>query len=432
MSNQNNASTILISAYAVHPNKGSEDGMGWRFLLEAARRHRVIAITRENNAPAIADFLKKNDFEGRENLQFEYFDLPKWARFWKRGGRFSSLYHSIWHAALPSFVRQRGLEFDLAHHLNFHSDWTASHLWRLGKPFVWGPIGHHAAMPSDYLLETGGWKSLIFDRLKFFGKTLAWRFDPFLAMTKKRASTIFGMNSSVAGALRLPENRVQRMPSVGTDLVDFFEKKAENADFTVLFAGRFVALKGVETVVRAFEIFYKNCPVEHQNTVKLKLLGKGELRPKLEKMVAERGIGHATEFIDWLPHAEIGRLYRSASVFFFPSHEGAGMVVAEALAHGLPVFCYKNDGPGELTDDSCAVRLDYSTHENAVRDFAHELENLRRDPVRCAKMATEARLFVEKNLAWSVKEPALAAAWSRALDKKPTFSKLNAEFILAS
>ena len=419
MTHKTNAPTILISAYAVHPHKGSEDGMGWRFLLEAARRHRVVAITRENNGPAIEAFLKENDFEGRENLHFEYFDLPRWARFWKRGGLFSSLYHWLWHASLPGFVRRRGLQFEVAHHLNFHCDWTPSHLWRLGKPFVWGPIGHHPTLPKDYLLDTGGWPALVADRLKFFGKMLAWRFDPFLAASKNRASTIFGMNSSVAEALQLPARRIHRLPSVGTDRVLFSEKKnGRSADFTVLFAGRFVALKGVETIIRSFDIFYKNCPPAERSHLKLKLLGKGPLRPKLEKMVAEYGLGQAVEFIDWLPHAEMGRIYREASVFFFPSHEGAGMVVAEALAHGLPVLCYANDGPGELTDDSCAIRLAYTTHEKVIQDFAVELENLRLDPARREVMFEAARLFTEKNLAWSTKEPALAAAWTRALHEK--------------
>ena len=39
-------------------------------------------------------------------------------------------------------------------------------------------------------------------------------------------------------------------------------------------------------------------------------------------------------------------------LFFFPSFEGAGMVVTEALASGLPVVCFDNIGPGEIVGDS--------------------------------------------------------------------------------
>ncbi len=43
---------VLITAYAVNPYKGSEDGMGWNFILQAARFQRVVAVTRRNNGPA--------------------------------------------------------------------------------------------------------------------------------------------------------------------------------------------------------------------------------------------------------------------------------------------------------------------------------------------------------------------------------------------
>ena len=40
---------ILITAYAVNPYKGSEDGTGWNMIQEIAKYNNVIAITRKNN-----------------------------------------------------------------------------------------------------------------------------------------------------------------------------------------------------------------------------------------------------------------------------------------------------------------------------------------------------------------------------------------------
>jgi hypothetical protein len=52
--------TILATAYAVNPYKGSEDGMGWNMILQIARFQKVIAVTRENNEPKIAQYMKEN------------------------------------------------------------------------------------------------------------------------------------------------------------------------------------------------------------------------------------------------------------------------------------------------------------------------------------------------------------------------------------
>jgi len=52
--------TILATAYAVNPYKGSEDGMGWNLVCQVARFNKVIAITRENNQEHIEKYMLEN------------------------------------------------------------------------------------------------------------------------------------------------------------------------------------------------------------------------------------------------------------------------------------------------------------------------------------------------------------------------------------
>ena len=51
----------------------------------------------------------------------------------------------MWQLGLALWLRRRRLDedVDVVHNLNFHNDWTPSFLWLLGRPLVWGPIGHH-------------------------------------------------------------------------------------------------------------------------------------------------------------------------------------------------------------------------------------------------------------------------------------------------
>ena len=408
--------TILMTAYAVHPRKGSEDGMGWRFILEAARRNRVVAITRENNRPAIEEYLAQHPVEG---LTFAYFDLPKWARFWKRGSRGSSLYHWLWHAFVPAFVKKQGFQFDIAHHLNFHCDWTASFLWRLGKPTVWGPVGHHPMLPKDYLLETGGWPAYFSEWLKWQFKATLWNFDPFLAKGKVKMAAIICMNRSAAQVLQISPGQYSIMPSVGTDKIEPRPKVGANRRFTVLFMGRFVALKGVETVVRSFAQFFNQRPAAEQADLHLLMVGKGPEKDRLIDLAQSLGIAQAIEFVDWLPHDQVGAIYRSASVFFFPSHEGAGMVVAEAQAHGVPVLCYANDGPGELVNPSGSIRVPYVTHQIAIEGFALQLAVLFDNPKKRLQMAENAMEYVEQCLDWEVKGDFLQRIYRKVDSRQP-------------
>jgi len=45
--------TILITAYAVNPFKGSEDGTGWNISKEIAKEYNTIIITRKNTQKAL-------------------------------------------------------------------------------------------------------------------------------------------------------------------------------------------------------------------------------------------------------------------------------------------------------------------------------------------------------------------------------------------
>ena len=125
-----------MTAYAINPYKGSEDGMGWNFSLQAARHSKIIAVTRKNNRSAIEKFIHENPDERYANLEFRYFDWPNWMLFWKKGPLLSLIYYYFWQLSLAIHVRFRKWNFDLAHNLNFHNDWTPSFLWITGKPLV--------------------------------------------------------------------------------------------------------------------------------------------------------------------------------------------------------------------------------------------------------------------------------------------------------
>jgi len=207
--------TILASVYAVNPYKGSEDGTGWNLVLQIARFNKVIAITRENNRPFIEKYMAENEVPGAANIHFEYYDLPYWARFWKKGSRGALLYYYLWQWFMPRFIRKQKLQFDIVHNLNFHNDWTPSFLWKFRKPFVWGPVGHHPQVPKRFIAPVYGIKKWLADSLRWKAKEFFWNIDPFLRITKNKADRILAINTDVDKMLHPKEGKLVLMEAMG-------------------------------------------------------------------------------------------------------------------------------------------------------------------------------------------------------------------------
>ena len=137
----------------------------------------------------------------------------------------------------------------------------------------------------------------------------------------------------------------------------------------------------------------------------------------LKKLVAAEGISEAVNFIAWLPKDEVKNVYHSASVFLFPSHEGAGMVVPEAMSHGLPVVCLENYGPGEMVHIASKLPVAHGKYERTVSELADRLTKLFDEPdfMAIEKRLTEIRY--NELFTWDVRGEMLKEVYQTVLTK---------------
>lgn len=401
---------ILATTYAVNPYKGSEDGMGWNFICQIARHNKVTAITRKNNRGKIEEFMKENPNDIYSNINFLYFDLPYWMRFWKKGGRGAMLYYWMWQFGIVSFIKKQSIDFDIVHNVNFHNDWTPSYLWKLNKPFVWGPVGHHPLIPKQYL-ESYPKKYLIKDRLTWLVKLFFWNLTPSLRKTIKKSDHILCMNKSSVEKLSISE-KFSIIPSVATE--DFgCELDVSENDFTIISAGRLVPLKGFDLTINSFALFYHKLSDEEKLKVTLKIVGSGPELNFLRDLAKRKGVSDRVVFIDWIERKDLLKLYKTSSLFLFPSHEGAGMVVAEAMSFGLPVVCLDNSGPGEFVDEASGIAIKESSYDETVSELSKGISSIFHKTSLTSR--SRARLRFENQFRWDVRGEQLKKIYSDLL-----------------
>jgi glycosyltransferase involved in cell wall biosynthesis len=153
--------------------------------------------------------------------------------------------------------------------------------------------------------------------------------------------------------------------------------------------------------------------------VKLTVVGSGPTEAQIIQWADKAGLGPASyQIIRWLPRNQLLKLYSVSSVFLFPSHEGAGMVVAEAMSYGLPVLCFDNEGPGELIGKNTGIKIPYSTYDNTIEQFANELFSLYRNPEHRLYLSNNAISHFNNYLSWDAKGKTLARIYSEMIKNK--------------
>lgn len=405
---------VLVTAYSCEPDKGSEPGVGWHWVRQIARRFECHLITRENNVEAV---VKAARAEGLDQLTVHGHDLPRWARFWKRGSRGSSLYYYLWQLSLIPLARRIDRKFscDVVHHVTYVSSCWPSGLAFLRKPFVWGPVGQHPRIPSAFIRKSDL-------RLRFIeaGKSaLKWtlqNLDPLFRKTLQSSDLILSLSKPFDE--QLGESHAGKLipfPAVGVEPMEQEQAPLENEkDFEVLFSGRLVDLKGVRLALEAFAIFAKDQP-----DARFRLLGEGPLREELIARATELGVADQVVFEGHLPHEQALEAMRTADVFLFPSFEGAGMVVLEAMAANTPVLCLDFGGPGRMVGEDRGLRVPVlPSFEQTAASLANSLKLLHTDGDLRKRLLVAARDWIRNEMTWDVKGDRLERFYSLAIEHR--------------
>jgi glycosyltransferase involved in cell wall biosynthesis len=393
---------VLVSAYGCEPLKGSEQGVGWNWVVEMARSNELWVITRANNRPGIERALP---VELRERIHFVFYDPPSLVRRLKRGDRGLYLFYLAWqwgaYRVAKGLLLQR--HFDLCQHLTFGSMWMPTFMHRLPIPFVWGPVGGGEGVPLAFARRLS-----IAAFLSQWVRTLAIRvapLNPFFRGPARAASAIIARTEESAEAF--PKSlrskvRVMLETGVGEEVFGACApaRPGEAASLTELvYTGRLVSIKNVAMALRAVALARRTFP-----GLRLTIVGDGPDRRPLEELAKELGIVDAVRFQGAVPHEEVIRILQASHVFLFPSlKEGGTWSLMEAMAMGLPVVCLDGSGMRVITDEACAFRIRPTSPEETTLGMAEALLALARSPDRRRAMGEAGRQRIRDQFAWSRK-----------------------------
>jgi glycosyltransferase involved in cell wall biosynthesis len=342
----------------------------------------VWVITRKNNRQGIDATLASSVPDAKQlKLHFVYYDLPKWARWWKRGGRGVHLYYILWQwfaykKVVPLHV---AIQFDAIHHITFGVIRHPTFMGRLSAPLLLGPLGG-GEHPPHALTAHLPFKGRLKERLRSVANRIA-KYDPFVRQMYARATLIFmKAQDSLDWLPPKFQSKAQCLLEIGIDpkpLPASLPRESINHVLKLLYVGRFIGFKGMGLGLQALAKL-KNMGVDAELT----MIGKGPERKHWEQLANILGIAEQVGWVEWMPQDELLAAYSCYDALLFPSlHDSSGNVVLEAMAGGLPVVCLDLGGPAEIVDNTSGLIVDVNGKtESAVVDaLASALKNLSAD-----------------------------------------------------
>lgn len=185
----------------------------------------------------------------------------------------------------------------------------------------------------------------------------------------------------------------------------------------LLYVGRIAREKNLLLLLEAAARVFRHVP-----NARLWLVGDGPFRAECSRRASEMAIGDRVRFFGFVPRDQVDEYYAAADVFVFSSvTETQGLVVSEAMAHGLPSVVVQGGGAGEAVMDGvngCLVRNDPTA-------FAEAVLTILREPDLHSRLSHNARKSVRDHSplrsALQVIEVYRAALQAREAAKEPVF-----------
>ena len=188
---------------------------------------------------------------------------------------------------------------------------------------------------------------------------------------------------------RFPKLRMAMIPN-GVDVPADLNRVERNGELRMLFIGRLDPKKGIEALLKACSLVDSALPW------RLAITGWGppEYVSQLKEQIHALGLSGRVEMLGAVLSEEKKGLFECSDVALVPSYtENFAIVVAEALAHGVPVIASKGTPWSRLEEMKCGLWVD-----NDPETLADAIRSISTMPLQ--DMGRRGREWMQNEFSW--------------------------------
>lgn len=222
------------------------------------------------------------------------------------------------------------------------------------------------------------------------------------------------MRKDVEGLGCPPEKISLHYGGIDLDKFKFHPRKPSPGKIRILMCGRLTRGKGFDYGLEAFRQVHN----KHKN-LELKIIGEGEQRRTLERMIKEANLSPSVTLLGAQPHPRVIKEMENSHLFMLPClsikkghREGVPNVLKEAQASGMPVLSTYHGGIPEVVVEG---KSGFLVKEKDRQALAEKLTFLVENPHLWSRWGGEGRKIVEEKFNISKQIGKLEKIYSRFL-----------------
>jgi glycosyltransferase involved in cell wall biosynthesis len=386
---------IILSAYYCHPNKGSEQAVGWNWLIELSKNNEIFFLfySGENQEAAVlkgVELLPQKKNIHLYPIGFSHFVEKK-------------IYHRVkyelWQIKAFFLVRKliHKKSIYLIHQVTISAWWFTGYYWMFNIPIVLGPLLGGQNCPK-VALSFLNFKHRIYEVARSILLYLSSRlFINSIISIKKASLVIAGNNETLKLVSKIRYNRPTILLS--TAGANFYGENntnlVKNNVLKLLWVGLLIHRKNFGFLLACLQ------KLPSDINWKMKVVGGGNLLNYWRMKTKNSSLYDKLEFVGDINFSEVSNYYKSSDIFLFPSlREGSPAVILEAMAYQLPVIAFQINGADTMLSEDCGILIPVKNKKQMIDDFVNSIKKLYENPNLRIELGKAARKKIEEDFLW--------------------------------
>lgn len=373
---------ILVHTFWISPYRGSEFAVAWDYITAMSQNHELFVIC-GSSSYAVGDFTDLDrwlETNTLKNVTFLKIQPSRMTLFLNLAHKYGISTYSFyiaykqWEKDVYKIIRSSSFitDIDLIHFMGPVGYREPGYLWKLRKPYIWGPIGGFENVKWCLL------KHLKTDKLKFLFRNVANRLQTYTNRRVKRAinkaDIVIGCTSGNVNiierlykkkALYLPENGIN---SINIRPVNTLRKSDR---INIMWIGTMEARKMPNMLL---DIAAR---LRYPDKVMFHVIGGGKLLTWVKESIHERQLDSHFIIYGQIPREQIFDLLLKADLHIISSAmEANTTVIWETLSFGIPTIAIDHCGMTDIINNRCGIKIPMTNYRQIVDDFACAIDAL--------------------------------------------------------